>query len=462
MIRFTASLAAVLLLSAPAVAAQDSPQTQGGNEAFAILKEAIEIDTVEGRAKVPMLADRLSARFVAGGFAAEDVSFVPMGETGYLTARYPGRDSSAKPLLVIAHMDVVEADPKDWERDPFTAIVEDGYLFGRGTVDNKGSIAIAMAAALDLKRQGWVPQRDVIFAFSGDEETGMKTTSAMAEALSNAALVLNVDAGRGELAEDNSPMLYAVQAGEKTYADYVLTITDAGGHSSRPGDVDIIADMGAALNAIWQHKFTPQISPLTKAYFEGSAPQETPEIASAMRAFVKDQSDVSAIDTLSASRKYVGVIRTTCVPTMVNGGHARNAMPQSVEANVNCRIFPGTSREEVRQQLIAVMDNPKIDIVYRKSNELESIESPLDPAVMSAITAAVHERAPGIPIIPGMSAGATDSMHFRARGIPAFGVGPIFMRSEDEYAHGLNERIPIATLDPGVKHMEVLLRALAK
>ena len=359
-------------------------------------------------------------------------------------------------------MDVVEADPEDWERDPFVPVIEDGFVFGRGTIDNKGAMAMAMAAAFDLKRQGWQPGRDVVFAFSGDEETDMATTKAMAEELGDAALVLNVDAGFGLLDSEGTPLFYNVQAGEKTYADYVLTLTDPGGHSSRPGPVDIIADMGAAMNAIWQHRFPVELSPLTRAFFERSADLENPETASAIRAFLANPDDEEAVEVLSVNRDYAGMLRTTCVPTMIEGGHARNAMPQSVIANVNCRIFPGTSREEVRLELERIAANPKIDVVYRESNELESSESPLDPAVMDALAKAVEARAPGLAILPGMSAGATDSMHFRARGIPAYGVGPIFARLEDEFAHGLNERLPLATIDPGVAQLQSMMRELAR
>ncbi|PEQ12944.1 hypothetical protein B2G71_08895 [Novosphingobium sp. PC22D] len=453
---------ALLAFAAVPAHAADEPSTKAGKDALAILKEAVEVPTVAGRGKVPELARKLKARFLAAGYAEDDVTFTPLGETGYLTARYPGKDGKAKPLVIIAHMDVVEAKPDDWERDPFTAVIEDGYLFGRGAIDNKGDLAIAMAAMFDLKRQGWVPSRDVILAFSGDEETQMATTKAMAKALSNAELVLNVDSGGGVLTSEGKPMFYGVQAGEKTYTDYVLTLTDPGGHSSRPGKVNIIAEMGAALDRIWQYKFEPMLSPLTKAYLEGSAPQAPAELGAAMRAFVADPADAEAAAVLSDEPSWIGVIRTTCIPTMIDGGHARNAQPQSVEANVNCRIFPGQTREGIEARLQEIVADDRIQFAFRDNGTLESIETPLDPKVMAAVKTAVEERAPGTAIVPNMSAGATDSMHFRAQGIPAFGVSPVFMRSDDEFAHGLNERIPLDTLDPGVKQMETLLKTLAK
>jgi len=457
-----AACAALAFPAALSAQAQDMPTSPAGQEALEILREAIAIPTVQGRGQVPVLAEKLTSRLVEAGFTAEDVSFTPMGETGYLTARYAGRDRSAKPIVVLAHMDVVEAKPADWERDPFTPVVEDGFVFGRGAIDNKGDLAMVTAAMIDLKRQGWVPERDIVLLFTGDEETQMKTTQAGAKALSNAALVLNADSGGGELAEDGTPFVYTVQAGEKTYGDYRLTTSDPGGHSSRPDDTNAVATMSAALSKVAQHRFPPKLSPLTKAYFEGSAAQVDPELAATMRAFAANPNDMEAADALSARPEYIGVVRTTCVPTMVEGGHAPNALPQSASANVNCRIFPGTTRAEVQAQLTQLIADPAITIEFIDNGTIESLESPLDPAIMSALEAAVHERAPDLAIVPGMSAGATDSMHFRALGIPALGVSASFMRPEDEFAHGLNERLPVATLDPGVKQWETLLTTIAQ
>lgn len=460
--RLTATLALALAFAAPLAAQEGGPTTEAGREALTILREAIEVPTVAGRGQVPALAAALTARLVAAGFAPADVAFVPVGETGYLTARYPGRDRAAAPIVVLAHMDVVEARPEDWERDPFAAIVEDGYVFGRGALDNKGDLAMVTAAMIDLKREGWVPGRDVVLLLTGDEETQMATTAAAAQALRGAGLVLNADSGGGELAPDGTPFAYTVQAGEKTYADFRLTLTDPGGHSSRPGATNAIAAMSAALTAIAQHRFPPQLSPLTKAFWEGTAAQAEPELAAAMRAFAADPGDAAAAEALSARREYVGLVRTTCVPTMVKGGHAPNALPQSVTANVNCRIFPGTSRAEVQAVLTELVANPAIAIAFQDNGTLESLESPLQPEIMAAIRTAVEERAPGLAIVPGMSAGATDSMHFRALGIPALGVSAVFLKPQDDFAHGLNERLPLATIDPGVRQWKTMLRAIAQ
>ncbi len=463
--RFHALLAAAALCQPATLAAQaeGAPTSAAGQMALEILQEAIAIPTVAGRGQVPVLADRLTQRLLAAGFAAGDVSFIPMGETGYLTARYPGRDRAAEPIVVLAHMDVVEAHPADWVRDPFTPVVENGFVYGRGALDNKGDLAMVLAAIIGLKAEGWVPSRDVVLLFTGDEETQMRTTQASAQALADAWLVLNADAGGGELADDGAAAVYTVQAGEKTYADYRLTATDPGGHSSRPDDTNPIAAISAALARIAAHRFPAQLSPLTKAYLEGAAEQQDdPLIAAAMRAFAADPANDTAAAVLSARPEHVGVVRTTCVPTMVDGGHAPNALPQSVRANVNCRIFPGTPRADVQAVLTQLVADPSISLEFIDNGTIESLESPLDPAIMAALETAVHERVPGLAIVPGMSAGATDSMHFRALGVTALGVSASFLKPDDRVAHGLDERLPLATIDPGVRQWETILTALAR
>jgi acetylornithine deacetylase/succinyl-diaminopimelate desuccinylase-like protein len=358
-------------------------------------------------------------------------------------------------------MDVVEAKRSDWQRDPFTPVIENGYIFGRGSLDDKGDTAIVMATLLKLKRDGWKPRRDVILPLTGDEETDMKTTAAAAKQLSNAGLVLNADAGGGLIGEDGKPNVYGIQAGEKTYADFTLTVTDPGGHSSRPDDTNAIAMLAQGLVKLGAYQFPPQVSPLTKAYWLGSAPRTGGAIGAAMTAFANDPTDAAAAATLSAQPEYIGIVRTTCVPTMIEGGHAPNALPESVTANVNCRIFPGTAIDTIRAKLAAVIADPRITVTYTKSGSIPAPESPLDPKVVAAITKAVHARVPGLPVVPDMSAGATDSMFFRAEGIPAYGVASIFIKASDDFAHGLNERLPLATIDPGVAQWESVLRSLA-
>ena len=247
-----------------------------------------------------------------------------------LAAIYRGRDSQAKPIVINPHMDVVEANPADWERDPFTPVVENGYIYGRGSADDKGDLSMVVAALIDLKRQGWVPSRDVILGASGDEETLMRSTAALAQALKNAELVLNADGGGGELTNDFKPVVYSVQSGEKTYADLKLTITDPGGHSSRPGapDTNAIYRLARAIDRIAAYQFPVQSNELTIAYLKATAEKTPGALGDAMRRFAANPKDAEAAATLSAEPEYIGQVRTTCVATMLQGGHALNALPQ--------------------------------------------------------------------------------------------------------------------------------------
>lgn len=457
--RSFAALAATALFAVPAKA-QDAPATPAGKEALELLTKGIAFQTVAGKGQVPAYAAYLKQQLVSAGFADAEVTFVPMGETGYLTARYPGRDRKAKPTIVLAHMDVVEADPKDWTRDPFTPVVEGGYVFGRGSLDNKAGLSLAVATLMKLKREKWVPQRDLVLVLTGDEETTMKTTRAAADAFKDAALVLNADAGGGALGDDNKPIVYGLQAAEKVYGDWHLTITDPGGHSSRPGPTNAIASLAAAVGRIAAYRFPTQQNEITKASLAGTAAGTPGPLGAAMKAFAANPGDAAAADVISADPRYVGQIRTTCVPTMFNGGHAPNALPQRAMANVNCRIFPGTPRAEIEKKLVELVADPKVKVTFADNGTIEAGASPLDPKVMAAVKSAVAKRAPGLPVLPLQEAGATDSMHFRAHGIPSFGVGPVFMKPGEIYAHGLNERVPVATIDPGVVWWENLLKTL--
>lgn len=454
-------LAALTLATLPAAGlAQDAPTTPAGQEALTLLTKGIAFKTVEGAGQVPAYAAYLKQQLVAAGFNAADVVFTPMGETGYLTARYPGRDRKAKPTVVLAHMDVVEADPKDWTRDPFVPVVEDGYVFGRGSLDNKANLSLVVATLMKLKREKWTPRADVVLLLTGDEETNMKTTQAAAEALKDAALVLNADAGGGALGEDGKPIIYGLQAAEKVYGDWHLTITDPGGHSSRPGPDNAIASLAAAVGRIVAYRFPPQQNEITKASLAGTAAGTPGPLGAAMKAFAANPQDAAAADLISADKRYVGQIRTTCVPTMFNGGHAPNALPQRAMANINCRIFPGTPRAEIEKKLNEMVADPKVKVTFADNGTIEAGASPLEPRVVNAVKAAVAKRAPGLAVLPLQEAGATDSMHFRARGIPSFGVGGVFMKPGEIFAHGLNERVPVATIDPGIVWWEGLLKTL--
>jgi acetylornithine deacetylase/succinyl-diaminopimelate desuccinylase-like protein len=432
------------------------------DQALDILRKSIGYHTVAGAGQVPAYAEYLKGVLVSAGFAQDDIRIEPVANTALLIARYRGTDSAKKPIVINGHMDVVAARPQDWERDPFTAVVENGYVFGRGSVDNKFDVSMLTATLAHLKRSGWKPGRDVILALSGDEETDMTSTRKLAQELQGTELLLNDDSGGGMLSEDGKPIIYGIQAAEKVYADITLTVTDAGGHSSRPGKANAIYQLARALERIERYQFPAMQNEITRAYFEASAKHVAPALADAMRRFVADPKDAKAIETLSADREYIGQVRTTCVATEIQGGHAPNALPQRATANINCRIFPGTSVASVQKTLTSVINDAGVKLSQQGSGSVETQPSPLRPDVIAAVTKAVHASYPNVTIVPNMSAGATDSMHFRALGIPSYGVSGLFMKPTDDFTHGLNERVPVAAIDVALTHWDVLLRALAR
>lgn len=452
---------ALALVASPALAATAHPAAEA--QALEIAKRAIAFRSVAGPGnRTPELAAYLKAELVKGGFADADVTVTPVDDTAYLIARWRGTDATAKALVISGHIDVVEAKPADWRRDPFTAIVENGYLYGRGATDMKLDAALAIAALIELKRQGYRPRRDILLEFSGDEETTMKTSAIIAKQLANAEMALNIDGGGGLLGEDGKPEYFTVGAAEKTYADFELTVTNPGGHSSAPRKANAITQLSAALVRIGGYRFKPQLNAITKAYFEGAAARQTPTLAAAFRAFAKDPTDQAAIETLASNPAYVGQIGTTCVATMLSGGHALNALPQRATANVNCRIFPGVKPAEVIAELQNVAADPAVQFKDVTEGSSPTDASPLRPDLMAAVKTALGKTYPGVPIFPAMSSGASDSMWFRSNGVPSYAVSPIFIKASDDFSHGLNERTPIASISPAIAYYLSLFTDLSK
>ena len=457
--------AAILIVGAFATVSMAKPMDRGRAEtqALDLAKQAIALRSVRGPGnQAPQVAALFKSALVSGGFDATDVTITPVDDTAFLIARWKGTDAKLKPLVISGHMDVVEAKPADWERDPFTPVVENGLLYGRGASDMKLDDALAVAAVIELKRQGYKPRRDIVLAFSGDEETTMKTTEKLATALSNAEMVLNVDGTGGQFDPEGKPQYFTWTGAEKTYADFELTVTSPGGHSSRPYDPNAINQLSAALVRIGQYKFKPEVSELTRAYFTAAANYERPDIAAAMRAFAADPTDPKAIATLTANPSAVGKIGTTCVVTMINGGHALNALPQRASANINCRIFPGHPRAQIMEELQRVAADPAVKFRDISEGSVATDASPLRPDVAAAITRALHASYPGVPVFPSMSAGASDSMWFRNLHIPSYGVSPLFIKDGDRFSHGLNERIPTDDIRPSVVYLLSLFTDLSK
>jgi acetylornithine deacetylase/succinyl-diaminopimelate desuccinylase-like protein len=455
------ALAAPCTLAARAAAASH-PLAEA--QALDLAEKAIALRSVRGPGnQTPQVAALYKAALVAGGFAPDDVIITPVDDTAYLIARWPGSDPKLKPLVISGHMDVVEAKAADWTRDPFTPVVENGYLFGRGATDMKLDGTLAIAALIELKREGYKPRRDIVIEFSGDEETTMKTSAIIAEKLKGADLVLNIDGGGGVLDEaTGKPLYFTWQGAEKTYADFQLTVTNPGGHSSEPRPENAIDQLAAALLRIQAHRFTPETNDLTRAYFVQAAQYEPPRIGAAMRAFAADPADPAAIAVLSANPATVGKIGTTCVVTMIQGGHALNALPQRAEADINCRIFPGHAQSAIMAELGKAAAEPAVTFTDITEGSVATAASPMRPDFVAAVKAALDSVYPGVPVFPAMSSGASDSMWFRYNGVPSYGASPVFTKDSENFSHGLNERTPIADIPPSITYFLSLVPALSR
>jgi acetylornithine deacetylase/succinyl-diaminopimelate desuccinylase-like protein len=389
----------------------------------------------------------------------------PSGEeTASLVARYRGDGTSGEaPILFLAHMDVVDALPEDWDRDPFTLVEEDGYFFGRGTFDDKFGVTMLVATFLRLKAEGFVPTRNLILALTGDEETTMLTTRELVtthRALTEAAFALNADAGGGVLNEAGESFRFLVQASEKTYATFELTVTNPGGHSSTPRTDNAIYELAAVLKNIEAHRFPVRVNDATRQYFREVSRITPGPVGEAMARLAEDPTDVRAAEVLWHEPEQVGITRTTCVATMLRAGHAENALPQSATATVNCRIFPGVTVSEVQETLLQVAGHE--DLQIRVLGEpAASPASPLREDVMEAVAYGVHHIRPGTPVIPYMAPYATDGKEIRRGGIPTYGVMGIFIKDSDQFAHGLNERVPVRSFFDALEFWYVVIDRLA-
>lgn len=452
------------LLTAQGALEQTQSHPDAEAQALDLAKQAIAFRSVAGPGnETAKVADLFKQALVKGGFAAGDIDIQPVEDTAYFVARWRGRDAAAKPLVISGHMDVVEAKPGDWERDPFTPVVENGYLYGRGASDMKLDAALAVASLIELKRQGYTPRRDIILQFSGDEETTMKTSQIIAERLKNAELVLNIDGGGGSVDEATGNARYFTwQGAEKTYADFELSVTNPGGHSSAPRKVNAINQLSAALVKIGAYQFKPELNDISRSYFEAASHYEDKDIAAAMRNFATNPADAKAVATLTANPAMIGKIGTTCVTTMISGGHALNALPQRVTANINCRIFPGHKPADIMAELQRAAGDPAISFKDVSEGSTASPASPVRADFVAAVTKAMHKIHPKLPIFPSMASGASDSMWYRALGVPSYGASPVFMKDSDDFSHGLNERVPVANIAPAITYYLSLFTDLSK
>lgn len=458
--------AALLAAVSPAVSAAATVPTQRAEaQVLDLSKQIMALRSVVGEGnETGKVAAAIRDALVAGGWSAADVEIVPLKDTAYLIATWKGSNPKLKPLVVSGHMDVVEAKRADWQRDPFVPVVEDGILYGRGATDMKFNAASAVSSLIDLRQGGYKPKRTIIVAFSGDEETTMETSRVIAERLKGAELVINVDGGGGKLDEQSGKAVYwAWDGAEKTYADFKLEVTNAGGHSSAPRPDNAIVQLSRALERIGAYHFAAEQNPLTKAWFERAAAFESDApTAAAMRAFAADPKDEKALGVLRANPSTVGKVGTTCVPTMVSGGHALNALPQRATANINCRIFPGHKPADIMAELARVANEPAVKFTDETEGSIASPASPMRVDFVAAAEAAIHAAYPGVAVIPTQASGASDSMWYRSVGVPAYGASPLMTKDSEDFSHGLNERVRLSNVRPGLIYFNTLFTRLSQ
>ena len=437
----------------------------------ALFKQVIEIPTVKGRGEVPRMAALLADQFKAAGIPANDIKIMPYvglpgDRTAALIVRWRSAKATKKPILVLGHMDVVEAKRADWKYDPFVFREEGGYFYGRGASDMKNGIVATSLALIKLKQAGFKPNRDIILFFSGDEETvGTGATKAASEwrELIDAEYGLNADGGAGNYDHDGRPISFAISTAEKTFQTYFFTARNRGGHSSRPRADNAIYDLADGLKALQGYRFTPALNETTRAYFVERAKAEKGPLGDAMRSWLANEGDGKAADVIEASDAEVGRTRTRCVATMLQGGHADNALPQMAQATVNCRILPGVDPQLVQAELQRVV-GPKVAVTLDPAFlGFSTPVSPLRPDVLGAVRRAVtHFYGSQMPIMPVMQTGASDGSFFRAKGIPVYDIdGSWGIIPDDERAHGLDERLPVRAMYDDVLYWEMILRDLA-
>jgi acetylornithine deacetylase/succinyl-diaminopimelate desuccinylase-like protein len=431
-----------------------------------IYKELIEINTGVTTGNVTTAAVAMAKRFRDAGIPEADI-FVggPRPEKYNVVARIRGRSNARKPLLLLAHLDVVEALKSDWspDLDPFVFTERDGYYYGRGTADDKAMASIFVANVFRMKREGWVPDRDIIIALTADEESGpangVDWLLKNHRDLVDAALVINE--GGGGVLRNGKPLYNGVQATEKITTNFTLRVTNRGGHSSVPRADNAITSLADALSKVGRHQFPIQLNEVTRSFFAKMAELETPEMSRAMKALVANPRNPTAAAVITSDPRYSALLRTVCVATMLSGGHATNALPQLAEANINCRLYPSDSASGVRNELARVIADTSVQVIIR-SQRPASPPSPLLPEVMEPVTRITRQMFGNIPVIPTMSTGATDSRFFRALGVPAFGVSGLFSDpTVDARAHGRDERMRVQSYYEGQEFLYRLTKALA-
>jgi acetylornithine deacetylase/succinyl-diaminopimelate desuccinylase-like protein len=467
----TLALASILSATiAPLANAAPGGNADPGLEAFrAIYKEMVEIDSSVSTGSCTKVVRAAETRLKAAGYTGDDMQVViPEGkpDDGNIVARIRAKNPARKGVLLLAHIDVVDAKRADWERDPFTLIEENGYFYGRGSADDKSMAAVFLDLMIRLKQEkSFRPRRDVVMALTCGEETSNRVNGVdyllkNHRELIDAAFALNEGAG-GLLSKDGKPLTLQVQAGEKIHQVYTLEVTNPGGHSSRPVPENAIYRLAVATQKVAGLSFPVQVNPVVREYFRVTGPLLGGDTGAAMTAVAKDPSDQAALATLMKDPSYNAVVHTTCVATQLDGGHAPNALPQRATLTLSCRVMQGTTPEQVKETLEKTIDDPqvKVTIVRRRDG---SSPPPLTDEIMGPVKAQAAKLWPGVPVAPMMSAGATDGRYLMNADIPTYGMSGMFATPDETNAHGLNEKRRVKSLYEGRQFLEGVVRAYVK
>src|SRR5438067_3945045 len=468
-IRSVLVLAGIACFVPPARAQSPDPIDQMARDIF---KQLIEINTTDSVGNVTTAAEAMAQRLRNAGFPENDLHVDgPNDRKKNLVVRFRGT-GDRKPILFIGHLDVVEALRTDWTTDPFEFIEKDGFFYGRGTEDMKEGDAILVTNFIRLKQEGFLPDRDLILALTADEEggsaNGVDWLLKRHRDWIDAEYCINLDGGEFEK-ENGKPILAAIQASEKVYVDFQFESLNPGGHSSVPSPDNAIYHLAGALARLQSFSFPLEVNEITRSYFERNAAMENGQLASDMKAIAKQPPDPAAVRRLSEVPYYNSLLHTTCVATMLSGGHAPNALPQTARANVNCRIFPGEAPEEVHKALERVSNDPKVKVTvvaqHAADGKVVAVvpvpPSPLLPEVTQAMEKVLAAIWPGVPLVATMSTGATDGKYTRSAGIPTYGISCMFFDKNDNREHGKDERVGVQDFYDGVNFNYRLMKELS-
>ncbi len=466
--RIVTALAAGVLATCAAAAEAADP----GEAAFrALYKELIEINTTRSAGDCTRAAEAMRQRLLAAGHPAEDMQILAPPEApkdGALVAVLRGSDRSLEPILLLAHIDVVEAKREDWERDPFTLVEEDGWFYARGASDDKSMAAIFTDSLIRYRQEGYTPRRDIKLALTCGEETAgaglfdsVRWLVREKPDVLDAEFAINEGAG-GEYDSEGRPIVLQVQAGEKVYQDFRLEVTDPGGHSSLPKGSNAIVTLSAGLARLGAHRFPIGLNPVTRAYFDAMAKLVDPKVAADMRAVLASPPDEAAAARLwEVNALWNAMLRTTCIVSEISGGHAPNALPQHVQATVNCRILPGTPVADVQAEIARVVADDAIRISTKGEGGVQSPIPPLTEAILGPARQVAEKIWPGVTLVPTLLPGYTDGKYLNAAGIPTYGISGLFEDAEGDYIHGLNERMRVQSLMDGRKFLYEVVKLYA-